>query len=123
MVPSNFLLVVTVVFLAGAAMDVSSFSGICQDNEGCGPSHCCLVAFGRYTSPTCAPLGEVGSYCRPNKSRQFELGYPNGHVLKVKRGYHGMCPCRPGLVCCRATAMCSLPDRCDIGGFSNQIEE
>ncbi|XP_042862514.1 astakine-like isoform X2 [Penaeus japonicus] len=84
--------------------------GDCSSSADCGPSACCVVSFNRFSVPQCDPLGDLGAWCRiMNPPRELDLAYPNGLQISVRDAYRGMCPCRPGLICSRATSTCQLP--------------
>lgn len=86
--------------------------GECSTSAHCGgETTCCLVGFDRYSSPRCAPRGNIGDWCRiEGTPRHMVLPYPNGIVVEVEEAYHGMCPCLPGLVCSRISSTCQLPE-------------
>ncbi|XP_045115168.1 astakine-like isoform X2 [Portunus trituberculatus] len=97
---------VAVVVTVVTASTKASFAE-CTHNDDCGPLSCCLLGRMRYSIPSCAPLGTVGSYCYSNSQPSSHgLHYPGDVYLELEAAHLGMCPCEPGLVCYRG--MCQL---------------
>lgn len=105
------VMMVSAMMMMESQVKATPLMGDCSINSHCGPSACCVVGYDRYSFPQCSPLGEVGSWCRIMSSpRPMTLAYPNGLMIHLQDAYHGMCPCRPGLVCSRMSSTCQLPE-------------
>ncbi|XP_069994582.1 astakine isoform X2 [Penaeus vannamei] len=112
--------------LAAACLVVSAVGmrrlGDCSSSADCGPGACCTIGFNRYSVPQCTPLGDLGDWCRiMNPPRELNLAYPNGLQIVLTDTYHGMCPCRPELVCSRASSTCQLPNESTLDQEDNSL--
>ncbi|KDR15950.1 astakine-like [Zootermopsis nevadensis] len=110
------LKLVAVLLLAVASVDLRhierrpSFIG-CVDSSECSKEQCCVLGGGRYSSPQCTNLGEVGDSCRPYGTVPFNttVDYPNGYSATLTNVHFIMCDCATDLVCDRDSSTCQLP--------------
>jgi hypothetical protein len=66
---------------------------------------------GRYSSPQCVNLGEIGDSCRPVGTTPFNttVEYPNGYSVTLTNIYFVMCACASGLECDLRSSRCQVP--------------